>query len=478
MRRALVLLWLAACGTDRVVAPVIDTPANDADATATGLDDITLTVAHAGADRDLVSQNFSHGADIELGGVPFGDDLVIHMSGFVGQSTVAYGRTCSFAVSSSVAAPSPHLFFTRTVKFADTQVLDAHDNPTLPAIRVDGVGVAFLGGALLLNGGTPGASGLTPVTIPERYDPATNRLTTLGQMVDRSRGAYALLGNGSKVVVLGGVASGQGAQVMEVIDSQTVDQLAFPGVPRADLTATQLVDGQVLVVGGQTPDAKSSDELDLIDPSDSSVVVHKLDTQLMTPRWQHTATRLSDDLGSPVLIAGGTNEGGMAIAAAELFEPLDSKLSISFSGMMKTPRYRHKALRLPDGSIVFIGGLNASGTPLFGLEQFTRDAGFSTVQNALPMDAGVVDFAAVNLPDGRILITGGRTEVGGAPVNTAYILRLDPVDGMIDVIATDHMSVARAGHQMAVLCDGTVLISGGNTTSTIERYNPPPAGRR
>ncbi|HEY0189677.1 MAG TPA: hypothetical protein VGC42_01050, partial [Kofleriaceae bacterium] len=180
MRRMIFALALAACGTDRVVAPVIDLPSGDADATAAGLDDITLTVAHAGNDRDLVSQTFNHGAEVELTGVPFGDDLVIHMTGFVGQSPVAYGRTCGLGVSASVEAPSPHLFFSRTAKFADAQALDASDQPLVPLARNGGVGLSFLGSALLLNGTAPstveGAPADVAVVNAERYDPATNRL--------------------------------------------------------------------------------------------------------------------------------------------------------------------------------------------------------------------------------------------------------------------------------------------------------------
>jgi len=68
---------------------------------------------------------------------------------------------------------------------------------------------------------------------------------------------------------------------------------------------------------------------------------------------------------------------------------------------------------------------------------------------------------------------------GGEPLDTAYIARLNPLDGSVDVVATDHMAIRRAGHQALALCDGTVLVAGGNPDDQrVERYNPPPVGRR
>ena len=41
------------------------------------------------------------------------------------------------------------------------------------------------------------------------------------------------------------------------------------------------------------------------------------------------------------------------------------------------------------------------------------------------------------------------------------------------------MAIRRAGHQALALCDGTVLVAGGNPDDQrVERYNPPPVGRR
>jgi len=145
---------------------------------------------------------------------------------------------------------------------------------------------------------------------------------------------------------------------------------------------------------------------------------------------------------------------------------------------MVVPRYRHQAVPLPDGSVLIIGGIDASGTPVKVIELFTLDAGFVSV-GELPPNAGLIDFSATVLPDGRVLLAGGRIADGGAPVSSAFIARLDPLDGTIDIVATDRLGEPRAGHQATLLCDGTVLVAGGTADqSTYERYNPPAVGRR
>jgi hypothetical protein len=134
---------------------------------------------------------------------------------------------------------------------------------------------------------------------------------------------------------------------------------------------------------------------------------------------------------------------------------------------------------MPDGSVLIIGGLDGANQPVTTLERFTIDAGFTEVASKLPADAGVIDQTATTLPDGRILLVGGRATAGGPPLDSAFIARLDPLDGTVDVVQTDRLAMPRAGHQATELCDGTILVAGGTASADlIERYNPPPLGRR
>lgn len=469
---AATLAGLAACDAGAtVIAPVIDVPIGDPEATALGLDEITLTVAHAGSDRDLVSQTFPRGAGLALSGVPFGDDLVMHMSGFIGDGpAIAYGRTCTVVVSPSGAPPTPHLFFSLDVKFASVAAT--------PVARVGGLGITYQGAALLV-GGTDVASKAL-VTDVERFDPLTGALSMYGTVQARDRAVHATLGSSPpRALVIGGIAAGEGAGFVEVLDGRTVERIDVAETARVDLTATTLTDGRVIVIGGNPPGQPPVGEIDEIAQRDA-IEVRRLTAVLARPRSGHTATRLGDGVGAPVLIAGGVDDTGTPIDIAELFKPLSEELAspTTFKFTMSVPRHGHTAALLPDGSVLIIGGFDALGQPVRKLELFSVDAGFAPVAD-LPTDAGVVEFATTTLPDGRILLTGGRAAPGSRALDTAYILSVDQLNGRVDVVATDHMAMTRAGHQAVALCDGTIFISGGTDNAPdAERYNPPPAGRR
>jgi hypothetical protein len=145
---------------------------------------------------------------------------------------------------------------------------------------------------------------------------------------------------------------------------------------------------------------------------------------------------------------------------------------------MVVPRTLHQAVRMADGSVLIIGGIDMAGNPVRVLEQFTLDGGFVSAAEMLPVNAGVVDFTATTLP-GRVLLAGGRTTLGGAPIDTAFLASLSPTDGTPTIVSTDHLAVPRAAHQATLLCDGTALLSGGTDSATpAERYNPTATGRR
>jgi hypothetical protein len=92
----------------------------------------------------------------------------------------------------------------------------------------------------------------------------------------------------------------------------------------------------------------------------------------------------------------------------------------------------------------------------------------------------LTELSATPLPDGRVLLAGGR-DIDGEPVPTVTLASFDPINGAVDLLATDALREARANHGASLLCDGTVLIAGGMTgggSTETERYCPPSTGRR
>jgi hypothetical protein len=484
MRWPLALAFaLAACADNRpVVQPIIDVPVN-AEAQAIQLDQLTMSVAHDGAAVDLASATFTHGQTVQLAGVPFADDLVVHLTGLVGQSELAYGRTCSFAIASSGPVPQPHLFFAREVKFAQLDV-------PRPEQRSGGAAITYYDGSGLILGGVDPTLTNEPIADIFRFDPRTGEMRLLvTTMFPRIQAVAATVGTGAdaQVALIGGLdpSTGGGADFVELIDADNpsgnrIDRVDDTNMARVGLTATTLTDGRVIAIGGKDPTTGlPKPDVDEVTLANGTAQVRPLQAMLAAPRYDHTATRLGDDVGAPVLIAGGFDATGMPIAKAELFKPLNGTFSTTFTYAMSVPRANHHAVRMADGSVLIIGGTDKSGNPITTLEVFTQDAGFLPLLQPLPSTAGLTDFAVTTLPDGRVLITGGR-DATGTPVNTARIAQLDPVSGSVDVLATAAMSFARAGHQATLLCDGTVLITGGTAdpTEVPERYNPPSVGRR
>ncbi len=477
--RAFAIALVAACTEPpAVLAPIVELPTNDT-ASAFPLDSITVSVAHEGAELDLISATFSRGEAIEIPNVPYADDLVFHMTGRVGTSEVAYGRTCPFVIRADGRLPEPHIFFSRLVKFGGMSLR--------PLAREGGIALTYNDGSGLLVGGTNPNDPTDSIEQVERFDPSTGEYETLHDIVPRIGAAIATLGEvtDAHVVVIGGLdpATGQGAEFVEVLEAKSTTDRQYemffePTMARVGLTASTLTDGRVVVIGGRVPGGMASRIVSEVAVSSGIVNVRPLRAELSFARYGHTATRLAANIGAPLLITGGLDDAGAPLAAAELYKPLSEDFSPTFARTMVVPRSRHVAVPLPDGSVLVLGGVDVNNLPIDVVELFSLDAGFVAV-GTLPPNAGRVDVSASVLPDGRVLIAGGRLEPAGAATTSAFIARLDPLDGSVDIVATDRLNVPRAGHQATLLCDGTVLFAGGTADQTAyERYNPPALGRR
>jgi hypothetical protein len=227
---------------------------------------------------------------------------------------------------------------------------------------------------------------------------------------------------------------------------------------RRHATVTKLLDGRVLIAGGNsaaTPGAAKFSSAYLYDPATETFT---LTGSMTVARSLHTATLLPN---GKVLIAGGFN--GSNLASAELYDPASG--TFSATGSLQTDRSQHTATLLQDGTVLIAGGFNGGASDaLDTAEIYSPSAGTFALTGQ--MTAKRNTHTATLLNNGKVLLAGG---VGALPtIATAEIY--DPAAGTFAATA-NNMARSRASHSATLMTGGTVLIFGGDSTG-----GPEPTG--
>jgi hypothetical protein len=229
------------------------------------------------------------------------------------------------------------------------------------------VAVLLLDGRVLVAGGT----GPSNNPSAELFNPATGRWTRTGDLtVPRSSPGVALLRDGTVLAVGGFVPPDRPPNLAETYDpaSGTWTATGPMGVGRAGdgHTATTLPDGTVLTVGDPTG------VTELYDPITRTWRAGPV----MGPgqdKGDHTATLLGD---GRVLVAGGvtSNLGTSDVSgASQLFDPTSGTWTPTTP--LQSARYGADAVALPNGQVLVVGGIDASGAPTASAELYTLPVG-------------------------------------------------------------------------------------------------------
>lgn len=245
----------------------------------------------------------------------------------------------------------------------------------------------------------------------------------------------------------------------------SIEQVATLRAARAAHTATTLISGHVLVVGGMANGGSSLATVELFDPTDNTV--QQLGS-LAEQRAGHTATLLRDGL---VLIAGGY-DGDDYLRTMEVFDP--STKRFRQGGSLVEARSGHTATLLPDGRVLFVGGVGRGWTFLRSAE--LCDAGSGRCEAVGSMQVPRESHTATLLTDGHVLVIGGHS--GRRPAMEVYPSAevFSPQARRFE--ATGALATARHKHDAVRLADGRVLVVGGADRSdrvhyaTTEIYSP------
>ncbi len=323
-------------------------------------------------------------------------------------------------------------------------------------------------GRVLVAGGWDGI-GVDPLASAEVYDPAAGTWSATGSLnTAREKHTATLLPDG-RVLVAGGWIGFVSLASAEVYDptgdggAGTWSATGSLNAARSSHTATLLPDGHVLVAGGWWSDGWLASS-EVYDPAAGT---WSATGSLNTARTNHTATLLPD---GRVLVAGGYDISGAPLASAEVYDPAAGAWSTT--GSLNAARGHHTATLLPDGRVLVAGGYSSGGGHLASAEVYdpAGDGGAGAWSSTGSLNAARYRHTATLLPDGRVLVAGGRG--GAAPTASAEVH--DPATGVWST--TGSLNAARTNHTATLLPDGRVLVAGGwgsgGCLASAEVYDP------
>jgi Kelch motif len=123
-------------------------------------------------------------------------------------------------------------------------------------------------------------------------------------------------------------------------------------------------------------------------------------------------------LDGRILVAGGSNSSGTALASAEMYDPGTGHWTLT--GSMGQARYGATLTRLNNGWVLATGGFNNSGSPaLASAELFDPSMGIWTPTGS--MQNGRRYQSATLLSDGTVLVAGGKGTGTDPYINTAEV---------------------------------------------------------
>jgi Galactose oxidase, central domain len=301
----------------------------------------------------------------------------------------------------------------------------------------------LLDGRVLIAGG----SGYDAARSAELYDPTTGRFSQTGSMTRGHEVGTATLLLDGRVLIVGDWEYVSRTNRLESASADLYDPKTGTFTRTGSLpasrhfhTATRLLDGRVLIAGGETPsEGMGTATSELYDPKTATF---SPTGSMTTPRIFHTATLLHD---GRVLMAGGNGD-----SSAEIYDPVTG--TFSSTGSMEIDR-DHTATLLRDGRVLVVGDV---GAELYDPATGTFSPTGPMLRSRLGSDPIGSPITAPLLSDGRVLVLDASFDVSSNEVVSAELY--DPVTGTFSQAGP--MNQGRFGFTDTLLSDGRVLFAG------------------
>jgi uncharacterized delta-60 repeat protein len=310
----------------------------------------------------------------------------------------------------------------------------------------------------------------------ELYNPISGKWTLTNSLSTARLRHTASLLPGGKVLVAGGYYSSGG--ITSIATCELYDLAAGTwtttgplNTARYGATATLLPSGQVLTAGGTSDEINPLASAEVYEPIAGMWTVTN---SLNAARNFHTATLLP---GGPVLFVGGDGNSG-PLSSTEDYDPSLNPATGSWTntGALSTVRYNHTATLLPNGNVLVAGGAEAgdNDAPLSGAEVYDPTNETWTATGSLTISRS--SHTATLLPNGQVLAVGGRGLSGDNPVPLSGAELYTPATGnWVATASLGSSTTARYFHTATLLCDGQVLVAGGQGSgilSSAELFDP------
>jgi hypothetical protein len=295
----------------------------------------------------------------------------------------------------------------------------------LTVARASATATLLADGRVLIAGGDPHSGEAPSKTTAELYDPSTGTFTRTADLLTVHIGSTATLLRNGKVLIAGGYTSGccpAAAAKAELFDPIT-GTFSFAGQYAGTGDGFYLIDGPSMLAATLLSDGRvllpSEPQSEIYDPdTDTFSLTGKMTTPCVLggyPKYiaGRTATLLVD---GKVVLTGGEHEDCGRYAEAEIYDPATGMFSQT--GRMARVRDNHRATLLRDGTVLITGGESVScdgprctffGTVSSAEVYNSRTGIFTAAGNMMEPRAGHTSTLLLN---GDVLITGGYSYAG------------------------------------------------------------------